>query len=234
MIGRPGRQTLFTFWVLGLVTCSEARAQRESVELLLPGTEYHVTDLPPDPSGTWWVLYRPSETPTLEALQVVVRPIRGCGDEATDEPSGRAVTVSQAREPILMVRGLPDLSGGPVRTAFVNERGTGEASRVELQWGDQQVTLRHLAAPPLEDRPGRYHVELTVGAQRFELHTVQWHGDGHWLVRWVGDLNRDGLPDVLLDASYKYSVHTTRLFLSRATAGHIEFTEAARFEHTAC
>ena len=54
------------------------------------------------------------------------------------------------------------------------------------------------------------------------------------MVRWIGDLNRDGVPDLLVDASYKYSVHTTRLFLSRTTGGQIEFAEVGRFERTAC
>jgi hypothetical protein len=74
---------------------------------------------------------------------------------------------------------------------------------------------------------------LTLGDEQFRLRTDPWHGDGHWSLRWIGDLNRDGWPDLLLDASYKYSVHTTRLFLSNATAGRVDFVEAARFERTA-
>ena len=133
-----------------------------------------------------------------------------------------------------LVRGHVALSAGPVRTLFVDQSGTGEARQVEARWGDLPLAIRHLSTLPNGDQPGQYRVELTLGDLHFELHTDQWHGDGHWLVRWVGDLNRDGLPDVLLDASYKYSVYTTRLFLSRETAGQVAFTQAARLEHTAC
>lgn len=40
-------------------------------------------------------------------------------------------------------------------------------------------------------------------------------------------------PDVLLDASYKYSEYTTRLYVSRYRDGHLELTEAARLKRTA-
>jgi len=225
---------VFALCLLGVGLYGDARTQTGGVELLLPGEEYEAADLPPHPAGTWWVLHRPTSTPILEELPVVVRAVPGCDDQTPNEQSGRAVTVPRAREPILLVRGDVALSAGPVRTAFVDQGGTGDAEQVEARWGDSPLLIRHLTTPPAGDQPGQYRIELTLGDRHFELYTDQWHGDGHWLVRWIGDLNRDGLPDVLLDASYKYSVYTTRLFLSRESAGRVEFTEAARFEHMAC
>jgi len=225
---------LFALCLLGVALYSDARTQTEGVELLLPGNEYNAADLPPNPAGTWWVLHRSTGTPILEELPVMVGAVPGCDDQTPNEQSGRVVTVPQAREPVLLLRGHVALSAGPVRTAFLDQGGAGEATQVEVRWGDLPLLVRHLTTLPTGDQPGQYRIELTIGDQPLELHTGQWHGDGHWLVRWIGDLNRDGLPDVLLDASFKYSVYTTRLFLSRETADHLEFTEAARFEHTAC
>jgi len=215
-------------------TAGTAQAQTTPVELLLPGNEYHQADVPPNAPPTWWVLHRLAGDPVLEMLPVAVTPVRGCGDEDQGALTGRAVTVPDARDPIVLVRGGQDLAAGPVRTAFVDDAGTGEAPRVETQWGDRTVIVHHVTVEPVGDQPGRYRIELTVGDERRQLHADQWHGDGQWRVRWIGDLNRDGWPDLLLDASYKYSVSTTRLFLSRATDAQVDFPEVARFEHTAC
>ncbi len=167
----------------------------------------------------------------LATSQVVVTPGEGCGGEQT----GRAVSVPGVNDPILLVRGRPALRAGPVRTAFPAEGIAGHAKRIEVPWGDRPVIVHHVADLPVGDQPGVYRIELTMGDRRFRLHEDQWHGDGHWRVRWIGDLNRDGWPDLLVDASYKYSVYTTRLYLSSpGVDGRFEIGEAATFTHTAC
>lgn len=233
MIGRIPMSTLGVFVVFGLIASSEGWAQDERTELLLTGDGYHATDLPHNLTGLWWVLHRPTGTPSLESLHVVVTPVPACGD-APDDRNGRAVTVPQAADPILLVRGSGKFAAGPVPTAFVNQDGTGERPRIQTLWQDEPVIVERTVELPAGDQPGQYRIDLTVGDRHFRLHTDQWHGDGHWLVRWIGDLNRDGWPDLLVDASYKYSVHTTRLFLSHAAGREIGFTEAARCGHSAC
>jgi hypothetical protein len=200
--------------LFGLAVLVNAGAQGQRVELLLPGSEYHQSDLPPDPSGPWWVLHQPAGQPVLEAMELIVTPFRSCGDDDAGQ-TGRAVEVPNAQGSILLLRGLHDLGSGSVRTDFVDTAGTGAYERVEVPWNDTTVIVRRSLDDPQDGRPGRYQIELLIGTIQYQLHTDQWHGDGHWWVRWIRDLNRDGWPDVLLDASYKYSVHTTRLFLSR-------------------
>lgn len=209
-------------------------AQEASVQLLLPGSEYHASELPADMTGRWWVLHRTGDAVSLASLEIVVEPRAGCSDEDPNRPGGRLVRVSHARNPILILRGLPELTAGPVRTAFLDRDGTGVEPVVEAQWGEQRMVLRHTAELPSGDQPGRYWVAVAIDERRYELRTDQWHGDGHWRVRWIGDLNRDGAPDLLLDASYKYSVHTTRLYLTHQADGRLQFDEVSQIEHTAC
>lgn len=219
--------------VLTFVFDGDVRTQDDLVEILLTGDEYHSTELP-NPEGLWWVLHRLEAATVLEALPVVVTPVRGCGDEGPDQRNGRSVSVPKAHDPILLLRGGPDLLAGRVETAFLDRAGSGRQERVEAEWRGQSVVVQHHVEPPQGDQPGRYRIEFTVGVSRLDLHSDQWHGDGHWLVRWIGDLNRDGWPDLLVDASYKYSVYTTRLFLSHVQGGQLEMREAAKFEHASC
>lgn len=213
-------------FVASLVLNAEARAQ--SVDMLLPGDEYSAGDLPANPAGTWWVLHR-AEDVVLAALPIAVTPLHNaCGDDPPQVQNGRAVAVPGVRRPILLVRGLGGLEPGPVRTSFVSDGVTGQADSVQMRWDHESLVLRHVTAE------NRHEVRLTVGKTQHRLHADQWHGDGQWEVRWVGDLNRDGWPDVLLDASYKYSVYTTRLFVSHLLAEGFEMIEVATFTHTAC
>jgi hypothetical protein len=223
---------------LGLVVLclphSRAQVQGDGVELLLPGDEYSRTDLPADPTGPWLVLHVLAGETRLDSMEIAVTAFQSCGDESPEEQNGRAVAVPGVPHPILLVRGYPGLAAGPVRTAFLDDGVAGEGARIETTWEGQAVTVRHLTEDPQGDQPGTYRIDLEVGDRQFELHSDQWDGEGQWRLRWVGDLNRDGWPDLLVDASYKYSAYTTRLFLSGVAAGQLEFTHAAVFSHFAC
>jgi hypothetical protein len=229
------KRTQLLAWVglvtIGLAIPAPARAQETRVDLLLPGNEFDATEVPADAAGPWWVLHRAGNDIVLESLEVVVASVGVCGGEDPFTPRGRAVSVPAAPRAIALVRGL-DLAPGPVLTAF---RGPGaEDDVIEAHWNEESVTLRRVVVQPRGDQPGEYRIDFAVGDRRFRLHGETWHGDGHWRVRWIGDLNRDGWPDVLLDASYKYSVYTTRLFLSRAMDGGFEISQVAILGHSAC
>ncbi len=203
--------------------------QSVATDLLIPGDEFRKDDLPEDPEGIWWVLHRPSGEAVLERLTIQVDRFHDpCVDEQADEESGRAVSVPDAADAILLLRGELGLSPGPVRTAFVMGVAPAEADAIEAPWGDVTVAVRHVVTGY------RYSIEVAVGDRIFQLRSDEWQGDGHWGVRWIGDMNRDGWPDLLVDASHKYSVHTTRLFLSTGSGSVVEMTEAATFTHSAC
>ena len=79
-----------------------------------------------------------------------------------------------------------------------------------------------------------FRVELVDTVGTHLLFTTDWTDDGSWALRWAGDLNRDGIPDILLDATHKYSLHTTRLFLSRKNPRGHDYEETATLTTTAC
>ena len=215
--------------VLSAGTLSGVELQSQSADLLVPGDEYRKSDLPGHPDGIWWVLHRPAGETVLEPLAVLVRRFHdSCVDEQAHEESGRAVSVPDAERPILLLRTELELSSGPVQTAFVTDGVTGDADSVSAHWNEYPLAVRHVVDGY------RYNIEMTVGNRTFALRSDEWQGDGHWAVRWIGDLNRDGWPDVLLDASHKYSVHTTRLFISSTGEGEVTMSEVATFTHTAC
>ena len=215
--------------VLWTGIASAGEEQRLPVDLLVVGDEYLDADLPRNPEGIWWVLHQPAAGTALESLNIrVTRFSDLCGDGQAKQQRGRSVSVPDAENAILLLRGAVGLSTGSVRTAFLTDGVSGGADSVTTRWNDDSVVVRHLV------ESYRYNVEMTVGSRTLPLHSDEWQGDGQWMVRWIGDLNRDGWPDVLLDASHKYSVYTTRLFLSAAGKDGVEMFEAATLTHSSC
>lgn len=231
---RPSALLLLVSFMVVLGAPRGAWTQQDRAELLLPGVEYHEAALPSHADDTWWVLHQPTGATVLVALRVVVTPVESYTGGLSQHMNRHTVNVPPARDPILLVRGLPDLTAGPVHTVFLDGRGYDKPEQVEASWGDQRLIVRHVVDLPVGDQFGRHRIELTLGDRQLGLHNDDWGGDGHWGVWWIGDLNRDGWPDVLLDASYKYSVYATRLYLSRYRDGRLELIEAARLERTAC
>lgn len=66
------------------------------------------------------------------------------------------------------------------------------------------------------------------------LYETEHQDEGGWNVRWVGDLDRDEVPDILLDATRKYSVEVTWLHLSGGTSHGPRWRAVARYAHSAC
>ena len=163
MIRRPWQQRWLAPFFLVVVFQGSASTQGQRVDILLPGDEYHRKDLPPDASGTWWVLHRPEGQTVLELMESVVTPFRACGDEDLSPPTGRAVQVPAARGPILLLRGLPGLRPGLIRTAFVDTSGAGQSVRIEAPWDESTVVVQRVADGPYGDQPGQYRVELLFG-----------------------------------------------------------------------
>lgn len=215
--------------LVGLAAGLDTHAQEPVAELLLPGDEYRLEDLPADAAGTWWVLHDGESGVMLESLSVVVTAFHDeCVDDLPREKSGRAVSVPEAEAPIAMLRGFSGLETGTVPTAFVIDGTSGDSASVAFSWAGRAIHLRHVVVGD------RYRIELVDGPETYRLHEDDWHGDGIWRVRWIGDLNGDGFVDVLLDASHKYSVHVTRLFLSTSTPEGLTLPEVAAVLHTAC
>jgi hypothetical protein len=203
--------------------------QRAAVELLLPGDEYSLGELPGDVSGAWWVLDRTAAGVVLASASIGVQPLHDpCLDPTPGGASGRRVTAPSAREPIAMVRGRANLRGGVVDTAFLSDGINGQHDTVTFVWHGRSFTLRRVS-----QREG-YRVELVENGVPLPLREEDWQDEGGWMVRWAGDLDRDGRLDLLFDASRKYSVHTTRLFLSAGTAVGAPPVEVATLTHTAC
>lgn len=200
-------------------------------ELLLPGDEYLASDLPADPVGDWFVLFLRENTHVLAELPITIRAFQdSCIDDSPGQESGRSIEVPDTDSVVMLVRGIDGLVPGAVVSATypVDHYDYEFAESLSLDWSNRQLSLR-----PVRVGDG-FRVELVDALQTNVLYITDWTDEGSWALRWAGDLNRDGGLDILLDATHKYSVFTTRLFLSRDSPEGLSYEQIATLTHAAC
>lgn len=198
-------------------------------ELLLPGDEYIASDLPADPGGAWFVLFRREERYFLEELPIVVGAFHdSCVDDSAGQRSGRSIEVPDVDSVVMLVRGVDELLPGEIVNATYPVGDYDFDDSLQIGWQNRLLWRR-----PARVGDG-FRVELVDTTQTHVLYMTDWSDEGSWALRWAGDLNRDRILDILLDATHKYSVFTTHLFLSRTTAGSPSYEEVATLTTTAC
>jgi hypothetical protein len=122
------------------------------------------------------------------------------------------------RTPILLLRGVTELTEGPAvsTVSFTTEVGTSESPlEVTLNGATSILTLEPRTAP---DCGGK--VFLSDGDSEQELYSTE--GDPfscdepRYDVNWAGDIDGDGRLDLVTTFSAKYSYHPKRVYLSSA------------------
>lgn len=190
-------------------------------ELLVPGGPYEAGAVPADARGEWLGLVTGDGADRLEPVRVSMENVM---EECTGSPgAARLVRVSGAREPLVLLRGVPGVRKGAVIPGSLAPPVDWRQPQ-EGTFGGRPFLLR-------EERVGEgFRLRYAWGQALETVFETEFEDEGHWAVLWLGDLNRDGWPDLLLQADGKYSLQTTRLLLSRK--GVLE--EIATFGVAAC
>ena len=128
-----------------------------------------------------------------------------------------------------LVRGIPVLRPGPVRTVFSGSRyvapGTSLSSDDGSGWSlkAEGIVSPNLNAARGEMRTTRYRLSIERGGVRATVFTMTAiANDGPPQIIWVGYLDGDDIPDVLADVPVHWPGHDYTLFLSSsATVGEL-------------
>lgn len=172
-------------------------------EILFTGS-FHGDEVKARSGETWLCLMA---TKTGDELKTCTIDVKTVHDVIADDNSGKEVSVRGGGEAVLLVRNVPGLKPGPVRTFFSGtwslrpENGSlGLGSEMQLEMGREGVW---------------YTVEFWAGSTRKQvLWRNEYVGDGPPLLRWVGDLDRDGKLDLLIDVTDHDNLSRMALFLS--------------------
>jgi hypothetical protein len=188
--------------------------------VLLPGT-YHADEVGEAAAGEWGAVCGGGASARLESARVTVTPVF---DEVRDTSAaartGRQVEVSGCSDLVFLVRGVPGESRALAAAPPAQDAGESRATA----FGGQPLRVSRTTSPET--------VALSVewGAASQPLAVVRAGGAARFELRWAGDLDGDGRPDLLLGLWDESSARTLRLFLSAPSEdGPAAWREAAVF-----
>lgn len=194
-------------------------------QLLMPGGPYEASAVPADARGEWLALVVGDGSDRLTGVRVSVESVT---EECTGTPgAARLVRVNGGTPPLVLLRRVPGVREGAVTAGTLAAPQDWREPRQGMFAG-RSFVLR-------EERVGEgFRLRYSYRTALETVFEAPTEDAGYWDLLWLGDLNRDGWPDLLLQADGKYSLQTTRLFVSRIRRGVGVLEEIAVFGITAC
>ena len=138
-----------------------------------------------------------------------------CGED------GFKVSATGAATGTFLMRGIPNLRPGPVRTVFSGPRYIAPGGSLSSDDGSgwslkaEGIVRPNLNAGRGETRTTRYRLSIERGGIKATVFTMTAiSNDGPPQIIWVGYLDGDDIPDVLADVPGHWPGHDYTLFLS--------------------
>jgi hypothetical protein len=163
-------------------------------------------------SRTWLGLTNSAGSYSLQPVQVALV-------DTTDDCAGDAILITASQPSAEFLLNVPGLKPGRVRTSTTTPTFIypGQNTSWQVDPGQWFGVLAYGKAEPIQGNTLFTDYQILVG-QGQDLDTLGFPGrfpaDGLPTILWVGDLDRDGRPDLIADLTTHYEGHRWALFLS--------------------
>jgi hypothetical protein len=225
-------------WVVFSSLLALEAGAREKPTLLLPG-QYHGDEVSAKSGEIFLILDHEEGKCRLRKTRLVVKKVR---DQILDEGNkrtGKSVSTPTGN-PVFMIRGIPAIKAGPAITAVVYSRPQIVPTTVPLTvtlknttWTVQALPTGPKKGPDLTE-PVRLFVKSN-SIQRELINLPQGMDPDHAKgIRWIGDVDGDGQPDVLMDISNHYNISEMVLLLSSEGSPQGPYRIVATFKTVGC
>lgn len=232
-----------TVLLIGAAQNPHGGAQR--VGLLSVGS-FHGNEVTAKSGEEWFGMFPAADGFELRKVLIRVDPESDPLSDHGSTRTGKRVSV-EGGSPLFLVRGIPRLKSGPVRTMIAKPRFFYPGERVSFQMAKDKwcaLTAYGNVDRPPDSQPGAtriyaYRLVLTVSPwfEENQQDIVNLHGlseDSPPQVIWAGDLDGDGGLELLAEIGNHYNVTDTALFLSSAAEGGRPVQLIARFRTVGC
>lgn len=235
--------------ILVLAAVAQFSIAEEAVQILTAGL-HHGEDVTAESGPDWWGIFPEGDGFTLQSAPVTITQEFDVVVDEEGEATGKRVKVPQEAEPVLLVRGIKGLAAGSLNSVrldssqpflypgqflwlrFTNEGRQSQAASIVAQ--GESTTIEY-------DTPvfTNYRLLLRVRKNQ-EVHVQEfvavepfWTGSAPRIV-WAGDLDRDGMVDILLDVPEHESNTHYVLYLSGAAKEGELVGKVAEWMTTGC
>ena len=197
---------------------------------IFPGWGGFLHDKEIDNNAMVWALLKNNGGYDLKQVKIKMKseyqPIR----DNPGEKSGRILVYPKQGDTILLLTSFAGAAPGPVNVSIYNkilvqnwDNQKVPPSSIDFVFGGKTYTLR----VTLND----FKVILSRNNQTQVLYKSLQVTDPFAALEWVGDLDRDNKPDILIKTSTQYSYQKARLFLS-SQAGKGDFVKQVGIYHS--
>jgi hypothetical protein len=222
---------------------NSAGISQQSQRLIEPG-EFHGEEISAQSGEKWLGLHITDENSMLLIYRLKVDAVHDLVVDEEGQATGKRVAVDLPLEPLFLIKGVKNVSAGPVTTAFrdngVSAARLDESSPMTVTLGETTYVLKvtgseDTAKCPYQSLPRNARLVLVNGESRQVLYSLQDCGsDPSWSLVWAGDLDRDGKLDLYLDVTQHYNVSERKLFLSSPAGEGRLVKEVAEFVRGGC
>jgi len=227
------RHLILAFFLVGL---GPANSQAPPPYALLETGSFHGDEVSLKQPRDWVGIF--CKQGACEARPMMIHTAR-VHDEVVDEDSkantGTSVTVSAPEQPLFLVRGV-NATPRKIPAWFVGEEGLDAGDSFHGGFPSAGYALQ-VEGKKTEDEPLPKGSRLVFshGSESQELFSLPKGGnDSYITVLWVGDLDGDGKPDLLVVTSWHYNVSHKVLWLSSLAKPGQLVGLAAILETTGC
>lgn len=239
LVGGLVRATAGMALAIGVIAAAPADPP---VRLLMTG-QFHGDEVTARSGEVWLGLFQTASGYALRATTLTVTLVRDEILDDEDERTGKLVTVSDAREPLFLVKAAGRLRPRAVPTVFAGELILVKESHIRLAGPEGESMLTVDTDDPTEKSEALRPPDTLAQHSTLNLHTrgiiqplfsLTEHDAASWEVLWAGDLDGDGKLDLLLDLAGHYNASELRLFLSTAAGKGEAVRQVAVLERVGC
>jgi hypothetical protein len=222
---------LITSVLIGLVSLIIANHEISAAEsggeyrILVAGM-HHGGDVGPFDSNDWYGLFPTDSGYSLETVELRSDPCHDYCVDGAGESTAVCISVDQTPKPLVLVQSRRSLRTGLVRTAYAERTDLVPGVPVHLGQHNRKV-FSIVALGEVTDEGHRPPGDLLILGYTLKLYRQGPNGgsqvlaeferlayDGLPNIRWAGDLDGDGLVDLLLDIRNRYGTRHYALYLS--------------------
>ncbi len=220
-------------------------------KLLEVGEGYHGDEVKAKSGEKWLGLFEENANFVLKTTKIKIRRVSDdISDYGTNRKTGKSVSVPEKDKPMFLLKNS-GLTQGKVETLFKGEKWidsyeNSDSSMDEIEtfikkdfsqtylMNGEKYTLKVIEALN-KDRENILALVLEGKGKRQFLHTVNTKFEEQvGTLFWVGDLDRDGMPDFYLTPKIHYNVVNRVLYLSSKAKGDNLVEKVAEFTTTGC
>jgi len=245
--------------VLEVIDDKTVSPDKFSCQILETGQHFHADQIAAKSGETWLGVFnengnfsvRPAK---LKVDRVPDEVLHGPGSSNKGKLTGKSVSVSDATEPLFLVKNSDRIHRGPLTTLFVGERENWKSGSTNptyldknfnqsYELGGKTYELKVVKAQNIHGDP-ILALLLEGDGKRQLLHTLWTRGEGEYGERhllgsvgtlyWAGDIDRDNKPDFYLSLYAHETIYEAYLLLSSEADDGDLVKKAALFSTSGC